>query len=56
MSFEEDKARLIRELADAQKQTRAKYGMAKREDPLTDSDLEEDANPGKRAAASTDES
>lgn len=52
MSFEGDKARLVRELADAQKEIRAKYGMAKREDPLADAD--EDANPGKRAAPGTD--
>ncbi|WP_159085757.1 hypothetical protein [Aeromicrobium chenweiae] len=56
MSFEGDKARLIRELADAQKEIRAKYGMAKREDPLSDDEPADDAQAGKRAAAGTKES
>ncbi|QGG40026.1 hypothetical protein [Aeromicrobium yanjiei] len=52
MSFEGDKARLIKELADAQKQIRTKYGMAKRDDELSDSEPAEESPSGNRAGVS----
>jgi hypothetical protein len=56
MSFEGDKARLVKELADAQKEIRAKYGMAKKDDALNDDEPVEESTPGKRSAPKTDES
>jgi hypothetical protein len=50
MSFEQDKARLIKELADAQAETRAAYGLKPRVDPLADQETTEDAAPGRRTA------
>jgi len=50
MSFEVDKARLIKELADAQAETRATYGLKPRVNPLEDTDAPEGSAPGRRAA------
>ncbi|NRQ49138.1 hypothetical protein [Aeromicrobium stalagmiti] len=36
MSFEGDKARLVKELADAQAQVKAQYGLAERKNQLKD--------------------
>lgn len=52
MSFEQDKARLIKELVDAQAETRAAYGLKPRVDPLTDDEAPEGSAPGKRSTAS----
>lgn len=54
MSFEGDKARLVKELADAQKQVRAHYGMAKRDDALTETEPAEDSDTDERETADAD--
>jgi len=49
MSFDGDQARLIKELADAQAEIRAQFGLAPRVKPTAGDRLDEPMTPGKRA-------
>lgn len=51
MSFEGDKERLVRELAEAQAEIRAQYGLAKRDDSLADDKSAKKPGTGKREPA-----
>lgn len=53
MSFEGDKARLIKELVDAQTSIRAEFGLAPRADPLSDDEPATPPTPGRRTATAT---
>jgi hypothetical protein len=44
MSFEEEKSRLIQELADAQAETRAKYGMKPKSESVPSKDSKDKAS------------
>jgi len=53
MSFDGDQARLIKELADAQVEIRAQFGLAPRVAPKAGDDLDDSTTPGKRTALGT---
>ena len=53
MSFEEDKARLVAELAEAQAILRAEYGLVQRARPLNDGDKME-PTASRRTAVTAD--
>jgi hypothetical protein len=53
MSFESDKAQLVKELADAQAQVRAEYGMADRPAPST-AQRDEASRHGRRMSLISD--
>jgi len=53
MSFDTDQARLIQELADAQAEIRAQFGLAPRVKPLPDGELDKPNTPGTRTDRST---
>jgi len=50
MSFDGDQARLIQELADAQAEIRAQFGLAPRVKPVADGELDKPTTPGRRTS------